>query len=1183
MKRPLVLALVLVLVAASVVGLVTWLSFGPPGRAPSPGSGRDATTASAAEDARADGVAPDAPADLAAPGAEAAERAAAAAAVADSGPRVAIEGRVTPPSGCTVDDRVEVFALDREVDVEDALEAVDHSVKPRAEKPRERDPFGFATEVDLVVPDRPRLLGRAQMAADGRFRLEVPESTPTAHVIAVGRSWYGKRTEPLDVGANGARVDLVTLCGAWIEGVAAVPAGRDASEVEDLEVKLRTAVDGLRGNMRDFEGISRSARVTGGRFELVALDAALTYDVSAEPERLAAGKAKAKDLTAGHAYPLRLEFLQGGTVRGVVRGADGRPLDAAKVSANQKGNWFGFDDNSIRDGQTGADGAFELVGVAPGKVELKAAADGWLFDKAVKVEVQDGGVTEGVVLALTRGAAIAGTLHWADGKPGVDIVVDVSFDRSQMAGMGAFNALKGARGEARTDAEGRFRVQGLGPGPFNVEARKLAPEDEAEWKDKPVLERRRHEHRARAEGVKPGTEELALVLRPPSGIRGRVVDAADVPVAKFTVVAGAVGKGMMAELGQEKRSEPFESETGEFRLASLHDGTWKLSAQAEGFAASEPIEIVLPLAPDAAEIVVRLERAASVRGFVRAPDGQPVAGALVALDDGQPTWMRAMSSSKQIETRSDASGRFDLTGLKPGRSAIVADHADYARSPELPLDLAAGQIIEDAALVLREGGRLTGEVFNDGKPATGMMVQVQETKRFSQDMTFTDAAGRFEVAHLDPGSYQVIAMPARGDALSSEDGEFDPMSMMSNLKMTTTDIVDGESVHVVLGAPPTDPVQVSGRVTHAGAGVPSATVMFLPQTGKKGLAGFKPVQTKKDGSFALTLDAPGAYSVSVQRMSPQMDAQSVHEIRVEVPEATEHVLDIALPEGRISGRVEGPDGKPLARARVSVVREGAARPGTTWGGGYHELRTDGEGLYDATGIEPGTYSVMAGGSELGGMLGDGSSATGGREVKSGVQVGTGDWRRGVDFKLKTPGVVEISVVDEAGQGVSGAVVFARTESGHGVDAFSFISTDGAGLAKYGGLAPGRYSFRARTTTIASGETPPVRLEEGGKASVKIVVEKGTMVLVKVVDGEKKPLLASIEILDENGHDVGSQLGLSEIMERFQGGGLDPTEQKFGPFHAGKYKVRVTTETGKTTTKPVTLSGQPERKITIELD
>src|SRR5204863_102820 len=137
-------------------------------------------------------------------------------------------------------------------------------------------------------------------------------------------------------------------------------------------------------------------------------------------------------------------------------------------------------------------------------------------------------------------------------------------------GMGAFNALKGARGEARTDAEGRFRVQGLGPGPFVVEARKLLPEDEAAWKEKPVVERRRHEHRARAEGVKPGTEDLALVLHPPTGLRGRVVDAADAPVAKFTIAGGAVGKGMMAELGQEKRTETFESEKGEFLLAELH-------------------------------------------------------------------------------------------------------------------------------------------------------------------------------------------------------------------------------------------------------------------------------------------------------------------------------------------------------------------------------------------------------------------------------------------------------------------------------------------------------------------------------------------------------------------------------------------------------------------------------------
>ena len=416
----------------------------------------------------------------------------------------------------------------------------------------------------------------------------------------------------------------------------------------------------------------------------------------------------------------------------------------------------------------------------------------------------------------------------------------------------------------------------------------------------------------------------------------------------------------------------------------------------------------------------------------------------------------------------------------------------------------------------------------------------------------------------------------------SEEGEFDASSMLANLKMATAEVAEGSDVHVVLGAAPEDPVRVTGKVTMAGAPVASATVMFLPEGGKKGLTALKAMQTKKDGTFAGTLDGPGGYSVSVQRMNAQTNEQSVHEERRVIPKSADFTIDLVLPEGRISGRVTGVDGKPGGNARISIVREGVGKPGTTWGGQFHELRTNPEGDYDATGLPAGTYTVMAGGSELGGMLGD-STAIGGREMQSGIEIGERDWRRGIDFRLKAAASVELTVVDESDRAVSGAVVFARDEAGRAVDVFSFVTTDGTGRAKYSGLSAGRYTFRARTNTISSGDSAAIRVEEGGKSAVKLVLEKGTLILVKVMDGEKKPLIASVQVLDENGRDLAGQLGLSEIMERFQGGGFDPAEQKFGPFPAGKYRVSVTSESGKKATKPVTLSGQAERKVTIEIE
>jgi hypothetical protein len=60
-------------------------------------------------------------------------------------------------------------------------------------------------------------------------------------------------------------------------------------------------------------------------------------------------------------------------------------------------------------------------------------------------------------------------------------------------------------------------------------------------------------------------------------------------------------------------------------------------------------------------------------------------------------------------------------------------------------------------------------------------------------------------------------------------------------------------------------------------------------------------------------------------------------------------------------------------------------------------------------------------------------------------------------------------------------------------------------------------------------------------------------------------------------------GLSELMEQFTKNGLDFTTSRIGPLPPGKYTVTARTGDGKTGTKPVTLTGQPERKLTIRVE
>jgi hypothetical protein len=60
-------------------------------------------------------------------------------------------------------------------------------------------------------------------------------------------------------------------------------------------------------------------------------------------------------------------------------------------------------------------------------------------------------------------------------------------------------------------------------------------------------------------------------------------------------------------------------------------------------------------------------------------------------------------------------------------------------------------------------------------------------------------------------------------------------------------------------------------------------------------------------------------------------------------------------------------------------------------------------------------------------------------------------------------------------------------------------------------------------------------------------------------------------------------GLSELMDMLQKNGLDFATQRVGPLPPGKYSVTAKTADGKTGTKSVSLTGQPERKLTIRVE
>jgi hypothetical protein len=146
-----------------------------------------------------------------------------------------------------------------------------------------------------------------------------------------------------------------------------------------------------------------------------------------------------------------------------------------------------------------------------------------------------------------------------------------------------------------------------------------------------------------------------------------------------------------------------------------------------------------------------------------------------------------------------------------------------------------------------------------------------------------------------------------------------------------------------------------------------------------------------------------------------------------------------------------------------------------------------------------------------------------------------------------------------------------------------VASDENGVAHYGGLAPGEFSFSSRMDVRASAEGARVKVGEGESKSVKLVLQGGSLLLVQVQDTEGKNVQAAISVLDSQGHEAGAMYGLKELMEQFSKNGLDFVTTRVGPLPPGKYTVSARTSDGKTGTKPVTLTGQPERKLTVRVE
>ncbi len=263
---------------------------------------------------------------------------------------------------------------------------------------------------------------------------------------------------------------------------------------------------------------------------------------------------------------------------------------------------------------------------------------------------------------------------------------------------------------ATTDAEGRFRLEGLAEGGVLLWAEK--------GKDLGLRE------------APAGSTGVDVRLRPGQVMTGEVRDERGGALPGVRVLSLVRNAGRFAET--------LTREDGRFTLGPLPWSEELLLLSKEGFMTTST---VFRAWGDRRALI--LSEARSVFGHVRDAAG-PVAGATV----------QASGSVPLSTVRTDAQGLFSFESLCPDRTLLQASHEGrQARQWALATSAEKAQAVD---LLLAPGLRLSGRVTDaSGRPVSAAeltLSAVEPTPRLELQAT-TDAQGRFLLEPFTPGGY----------------------------------------------------------------------------------------------------------------------------------------------------------------------------------------------------------------------------------------------------------------------------------------------------------------------------------------------------------------------------------------------------------------------------------------------
>lgn len=379
------------------------------------------------------------------------------------------------------------------------------------------------------------------------------------------------------------------------------------------------------------------------------------------------------------------------------------------------------------------------------------------------------------------------------------------------------------------------------------------------------------------------------------------------------------------------------------------------------------------------------EKPATVAGVVTL-NGQPMRGVSVIL---QPQFPSGPSSSNPPRTKTDADGRFRLSGIAAGQYAVSAMTLAYVSEggpnfrqgsglPGKVVTLSAGETVENLELALKPGGVITGRVTDaNGEPVVETNVQLykiddngrldtpfRQPFPLSAMVSRTDDRGVYRVFGLPAGKYKVSV------GLPTTEGRFSFQTSRSFIPQTfhpdTTNEAEAKIIVVeedrevadvdIKAAEPKKAYEISGRVVEADTGRPVAgadlSLGSYDKTGRITGSMSGGWRTDAGGEFQILGARPGKHTVFMEDREGKNEWYT-DPTQVEVIDGDVAGIEVRAKRGvTISGTVviEGTN-DPAVLAKRSQLMLGASYQ--TNFSGYRSAKVSSDGTFQLSGLPPG--------------------------------------------------------------------------------------------------------------------------------------------------------------------------------------------------------------------------------------